>query len=324
MALSELQVRYSADTGCQFLEERDAPIKDRITVTCLTKTPEGVLIDPETGWSLSEMFTLLTGIDYKENEANKKIEKAVGQSGKLVVWWSLPDPRRSNESRVNWYITYEGEELEKILPLAGKTLINKEAALKRIKENGKLILLYALPAKLQHNDGLEIAPQIAGLSPYNPKIESGEQLRVTPLVINIPNEYWVEVASEFFVFDNPEVWQRVKDGTVFSMRENTNKVSVNSAKKRVRLIELAARFPEYNIVLERVRAYDAEQAGMRLKQANKYCPTDLQSMHHMLANILSESFFPCPRCKLPIPSGFRIEKCPHCRLEKKDAPEQCD
>lgn len=37
-----------------------------------------------------------------------------------------------------------------------------------------------------------------------------------------------------------------------------------------------------------------------------------------------ERFFPCPKCKRPIPSGKGITKCPHCSAKKEEFGSSCD
>lgn len=273
MPKSELVIRYTADNGCRFLEERDAPIKDRIAVICLTKTPEGTLVDPETGQSLKKMFTLLTGVDHAEDRANSEIEEKVGESGKLVVWLSPPHLLRSQESRINFYVSYQEEELEEILPYAERILINKEGALKRIRANKKLILLFALPSQYQVQECLTISQQIAALCSKNPNITSSEDLRDNPWIINVPNKYWVSATSEFFDFGDPEVWKRIKNGTVFIMREEANRASFESAQKRLHLIYLANESLVFKQELEYQTRKDAQEAGFRLKSGNRYCHT---------------------------------------------------
>ncbi|MBI4033304.1 MAG: hypothetical protein HY377_02220 [Candidatus Blackburnbacteria bacterium] len=287
MAISEQELRFVPDLGCRYLEERDASIRDRITVTCLTKTPEGLLVDPETGTPLKEMLSLFTGVDQAEDNANTKIEEKVGLSENIVLWWSPPHPLRSKESRINLFVTYEGGELEEVLPQATRALVNKERALQRIRENKRLILLFALPSKHQAEECLRIAPQIAALNPQNPAIRSAEDLRNNPLLIPAATQYWVNVASEFIKFEDPEVWERIKNGVVFAMREATNKLSIKFAQKHSILIREVQTRPSLRNLLEyKIRKY-AEEMDIRLKQANKSCPTGLIAfdLYHNLATL---------------------------------------
>jgi hypothetical protein len=316
LSLWEMQV--GADTGRLLLEKKDARIEDRITVSVLSKSPKGELIDVETGIPLNRMIAQYTSVDRAEMEANKRLEELTGNPEIAAVWISGPSALRSTESRINFYITFSGIKLDSSLPKISSVLTNTDRALKVINQNGNVVLLFASPGKHKPAECTEMGQAIATNFPaINPQINNLDQLRRTPLAITLNQEHWADLLRQFINLPDA-VWQRIKTGTIFTSQKEANGVGKYLAKE----FALALYKAQGNIVLtqEIYRRLEerAAELGYQLKAENLSCPLDIFSFHHNLGQSLIMSgekklIRNCGACGRPLDKYMTAgDKCPHC------------
>lgn len=318
--LALFELRTGADNGRLLLEKRNAPIEDRITVSCLTKTKEGALLDVETGIPLAEMIAEATSVDKAEKSANQILELKVGDSGITVVWISGPSRLRSKESRYNFFVTYTGSDIDRLLPLVEKILVNKEEGIQRIKNHGNIVLLYASPSKDDADKCVNTAKQIiAAANISSLQIDNLEQLRTLPLSIEVSNKDWAEYFSKFINLP-PKVWERFANNSIFDMQSLANKDGVILAHVFAPLLWHARGDVRTTREIYRQMEMAARKMGYDLIEANLSCPTNIFDLFNSLANrifglgVEGKKVKNCGNCGAPLNKYMsKGDKCPYCQ-----------
>lgn len=274
---SEVDVPLVVGTSCMILEELEAPLEERVTASCLVKTKDGKLIDPETGKSIDTMLAENNVVDLAEKRASKRTEENTGDAHKIDLWLSPSHPLRSKEARCNVCVTYTEQELLHILPDIEKILKNKEYVLEKIQENGNAVVMYAFPSKFSDMQCVELAQKLIRYSRLeNPSVTTPEQLRVTPLVFQATSESWPYVLYDLGMISQASL-KTVISGKVFNNREKANIISEKLKDEFIDEYTIAGeQINERTKVVNKIRER-ASDYGYRLSHRSSGCPTSGRS-----------------------------------------------
>lgn len=157
---------------------------------------------------------------------------------------------------------------------------------------------------LDHNEAqvMELAQALGERSKNRPLLSNVNAVRSTPIFLD--GGSWLSIISE--AIDAPEVWNKVRTGQDLQDQE----VALTEADK----------------------IYDSAIRGERLSYVGGgggSCPESMGSKTGFgvfwgASSIMEGSYFDCPRCTKPIPSGKGITTCPHCGVRKEDYGNRCD
>ncbi len=303
--VEEAKKRTVNDFTAASLEQREAPLEERINTYIYVLDQNSQLCDKESGKRPTLRWE--TETDHLENTAFEAMEDwAAKDSSGNLAWFSPPSNRhRYTEARL--------------------VVLEKEATEKEI-----LIVCRAFCLPHSENECLYIAKEIAKTSDQNTvNINAGDILRATPVSFNPPsNITWYEYLEK--QISEPKIWEKVKNGNDLRNKEEAILVSEPVVEKYFDLITAAKNAHEYVLVgalMEREMARSgiifqargscgiSNQEALQSLRGNKGI-FDTVFTNSATANY--EASFNCPKCHHSIPSGYGITVCPHCGARKED------
>lgn len=248
-------------------------------------TNDSRILYPPTQRDIETYIDTSNPVFEKESQAFKKIKEAIREKrADLFVWITPPHPDHYPVLKI---------VISKIVKNKGKRVLFNRALVSNTIDRNRI---------------LDTANKLGILSENCPLFTDLENLRSCPIFLNID--------LEEFVLQTLEPLDNVKR-QIEIIRTNGDLAIKLQTKRQIRAI-----LEQEEGLLRLNKLFGNFQRSCPTKNNLKITPFTLFFANAQ--SILTEKSFPCPKCEMPIPSGFGIETCPHCGAQKKDSGQNCD
>lgn len=287
------QSQIESDFASYLIENKRAPLEEKITYYELAVDQEGKLVSNEFGRIL-DLIEIQTEQDKKEYEASEKLEHWANETKDGQAIWISPPSKDYSESR---FVIFE--------------------------KKGKQIGCRALCGKESAEDCLKIASLIGGSKQNNV-----EEVRSNIFPFEAKGGDWINYLEK--IFGKSEVWDRIRKKDDLKEKVVTTKIASDIVEKYSRELNLIMNNFHYQLMLGALIEEEAKKYGYYISPSGSCGISNIAALG-MVGNIdnspfdnffkgnwSQERFFSCPKCGGKIPSGFGITTCPHCGAKKEN------
>ncbi len=294
------------------IEQRKAPLEQRINYTEIYLDPEGDLYHPVFG-KVKDCIEAKNRIDELELEAVEKLsEWARGNNIGQAIWMSPSYPNK-NESR---FIVYE---------------------LKGDEDGKKKIALHAICGKQNLEECVFIARQIIAFSKTNTNVPEPETqldedwLRANPIPFDPASAYSSLIDLLQDLIQPPEIWEEIRAGNHIRAKERLLSLAYEESTKFFPKVltasssldyikigaEIEKRFQELGYKIQHIGSCGISNTlALEILEGSRVNTNSSFSLMYEVGFL--ERTFPCPRCNWPISAWQGITKCPICGITKEE------